>query len=385
MKDKNSDIVVKNQRQRVIADAGGQPITGRKSQETSDATHSSAETCKFESGDCMTISEHLEPFLDQLGGSQSPRNRELYTLRLKLFLKMFGDHEPAAVTAADVQRWLSILDQRNYAETTMAGYRQAAKTFFNFLVDEEVIDRSPIRKLRTAPRVQVSDLVADKLPPDEDVATACALATRWMLESDRYRNVRDGVMFRLSRCCGLRRQELQRLKLSAVKRALKRGINQYGFYSTGGSRGKTGEIIARFDEETAAGLRRYLTMRPKQATINVCFVPGKRTRLESDDDLRWRMLSESTINSAYARLCEAAGVSPIQLHIIRHWLGTKTTREQDPKTTGRLFNHRDKTGATALRYYAHVDDSDIGNAINGNGYGNSAEIDAMSNLFRVTR
>lgn len=326
----------------------------------------------------MTLADYFPNFLDNLGGRQSPRNRELYTLRLRLFLEMFGERAPGDVEAGDVQQWLSVFDGRNYAESTMAGYRQAVKTLFNWLVDEEVIDRSPVRKLRTPARVSSADLVADKLPNEADLLSARTVAQMWMVHSSLYREVRDGLMFRLCCACGLRRGELQRLKLSAVETALRRGINEFGFYEAK-SRGKTGEVIVRFDTDVAVGFERYITIRPN-ARIDVAFIPAKRSRTKTDRELRWRMMSASSINQAFASLCAAAGVSAIHPHTIRHWLGTRVTRDFDAKTAARILNHRDKTGATALRYYAHVDDSDIGAAIGGV---ESAEIEAIKRLFGV--
>lgn len=319
-------------------------------------------------------------FLNQLGGRKSPRNRELYEKRLALFLDMYGDLAADEVDGGQIGEWLEIISARGYTPATMAGYRQAIKAFFNYLVNEEIIDRSPARRLKIGTTISQRR----KLPVENHLRRAEALAIEWMMRG-KDEQVRNGAIFALCTRCGLRSQEIRSLKLSEVQRALQRGPNQFGYYEAA-TAGKTGEAMARFDQIVADGLDRYLAeFRPKKARINICFIPNRRTRTKADSELRWRMLTRSALDNIFVNLCKAAGVPIIRPHLIRHWVGTRITREQNAKTAARVLNHADwQTAATALRYYAHVDESDIGAAIGANVWpGTDDESAALNQLFGV--
>lgn len=114
----------------------------------------------------MDLSEHFAMFLEQLAG-QSPRNRELYTHRLRGFLQLHGRKQPDDITRSDVNQWLQVLINRGYAEATLSGYRQAVKSFFQYLLQEEEIDRSPAARpdvLRQRYRSRPVDLVVVFVP-----------------------------------------------------------------------------------------------------------------------------------------------------------------------------------------------------------------------------
>src|SRR5262245_10379800 len=95
-----------------------------------------------------TLNETFAVFLENLQG-QSACNRRNYTQRLSSFLALHGETRLGQITATDVNKWLTALEERGYQEATIAGYRQAIKSFFNFCVREGAIKVSPARHIAT--------------------------------------------------------------------------------------------------------------------------------------------------------------------------------------------------------------------------------------------
>lgn len=317
------------------------------------------------------IKHCLAPFLDQLGGRQSRRNRDLYTTRLQPFIDLHGDQPPDTITMTMITDWLALMEERGYQPSTLTGYRQAVKTFFRWLHEIGLIPHSPIARMKVgstnSSRIRLPDAVA--------LQTATALATSWMLESDEPTKIRDGCLFRLATTCGPRSQELRNLTLSEVKRSLQKGGDGWGMYECQ-SQGKTGQTLIRFGPEVAAGLRRWLAVRPADARINLCLIPTKRTRTRADRNLIWRKMSRSALDSVFVNLCAAAGVAPIRPHTIRHQVGTDIARSSGAKIAAVVLNHADayNGAATANRYYIHTDQQDVAEAL--------VPRDALDKLFR---
>lgn len=304
----------------------------------------------------MIINDAFDIFLENLRG-QSQANRRNYQLRLRLFLDQYGQRPVAAVTAADVNRWHDVLQQRGYREATLAGYRQALKAFFNYIQQSGWIDRSPAEHLKIGSFVSRQH----KLPSETAVTKGEMIAYGWLKVGNPVQ-LRDGLVFLLSIQSGPRLREIQELRLSDVERALDRGANDTGIYEVT-STGKTGEILVRFNETVAVGLRRWFGVRPS-VKIDCLFVGLRPVKTKHDPELRIRPLSRSGITKSYERISQAAGLGHnILSHALRHRLGHNAMKRYGAKITAHLLNHRDaETAATAIAFYHHPDDEDIAQA-----------------------
>lgn len=302
------------------------------------------------------LNDQLEKFIEQLRG-QSAANRYNYRRRIRPFLATYGEWAIHQITRADVNAYIATLEERGYAEATLAGYKQAIKSFLAWCAEREGIS-SPAR------HVTVGSFVSrrSKVPPETAVSRLFTLATAW-LDSDKPDQIRDGLVWLLSEFSGPRLREIRELRKSEVEAAIRRGPDAEGIYRAT-SKGKTGEITIRFDGRLAAGFKRWLDVRP-DAGIDICFVGICRTRTKRDKELRYRPLSRSGATKIYQRLAEAAKVEHAVLsHALRHRRGDQTTRRFGAKVAAIILNHADQdTGATALAYYHHPNEEDASKAL----------------------
>lgn len=338
----------------------------------------SASLCTIGGVKIMLVADAVNQFIAARGGRKSLRTRELYQERLRLFESMHADVPVEQLSGEHVAIWLDVLERRGYAPATMAGYRQAIKAFFRWCVENKLLASSPAAELR------IGSFISRrlKLPNSADVDRAVAEARRWC-QTDDPQQVRDGLIVLLSRTCGPRSREIRQLRLSEVKRAL--GVGPTAGVYVLSSQGKTGETLLRFGEDVAAGFRQWLAIRPKTA-VDVCFVTLKQVDAPGDADLRYRPLARRSLDGAYERVCQAAGVGLIRSHAYRHYIGHMAAQEHGPKIAAIILNHRDAaTAQTAIAYYHHPDDADVNRAVLELGHDSAEPEDPLNALFRRHR
>lgn len=300
-----------------------------------------------------TVLATFHEFLDQLTG-QSEANRYNYTRRLWPFIEANQDTRLAQITRVEVNAFIAQLNARSYAEATMSGYRQALKAFFNYCVRRGYLSRSPADHIKTGSFLSRRR----KLPPEPDVVCITALAEQW-LKTDHPRQVRDALIWLICEQSGPRQREIGELKKTEVEYALRAGPDNHGIYRVV-SRGKTKEVFIRFGEHIAAGLRKWLQLRPP-SSLDRCFITVRKTITASDPTYRYRALSRSATTHLLENLAAAAGVDKaVFSHALRHRRGTQTTRQHDAKLAAMILNHRDwQSAKTAMAYYYHPGEDDV--------------------------
>lgn len=319
-----------------------------------------------------TLVQVYEAFIacrSSLLGTGSLHNRRNYETRLRRLLELFGGMPVTTIERRHIDEWIAEIAARGLRPATLSGYRRAIKTLFNYAVNEELIERSPARHLRAGS--SISD--RSKRPPQQAIDAATATAISW-LQSDRPRELRDGLAFMMSRSCGPRRGELLALPCRDVAASLERGPDEYGIYRVGSS-GKTGETVILFGGLIADAIHRWLPARPPSPS-DALFVSTRRP---------YRRLSWRGMDQGYERVSEAAGLSrPIRSHALRHYVGDETTRRYGAKVASMLLNHSDPgTAATAIAYYHHPDRDDVSMAVAGLMVDN-AELAEMRRLFGLS-
>lgn len=124
------------------------------------------------------ISDALALFeLDNRARRFSPRTHQFYRFHLTPFAAWCAGHNAAtvdAVTPALIRGYLVHLQDpdRGLADNTIHGSARAIKTFFNFCVREELIERSPMRKV-TMPKVGKVILPAFTVDDARRLLAAC--------------------------------------------------------------------------------------------------------------------------------------------------------------------------------------------------------------------
>jgi integrase len=307
----------------------------------------------------MTSIRDLYPlFLEELSG-QSAANRRNYRTRLALLLEHVGDKTAVSLTAADINAWHAAIISRGYQPATEAGYRQAVKSFCNWLVRRGEMTDSPAAHLRVGSFISKRR----KLPAEADVQQCLAIATIWS-RSQQPLLVRDGLIWLISYTSGCRLREIRELRLDEVEAALQAGPDEGAYWVR--SHGKTGEVQIGFTDEVACAFGSWLALRPS-CQIKACFIGTRPTSTAADPTPRYRPLSRESITDAYRRVSKAAGLKrPILSHALRHRKGDLVTRQHGPKIAAAILNHADRdTAATAIAYYHHPDQADANRAIAG--------------------
>ncbi len=328
----------------------------------------------------QTLAELFDDFLSCLSG-QSAASQRNYRHRLHDFLDRYGEMTPGEVQRRHVNEWHAALVGRKLAGPTLAGYRQAVRAFFNWLLAEGYLARNPTAHLRIGSYIPSRP----KLPAEADVECITNMVNSW-LEARRSARlalsqapatgrhpaalrrlaypdpacVRDAAIWLVARGCGPRSGELCNWRLSDLRRSLDRGPDAAGVYASA-SRGKTGATLIRFDARTAEALGDWLAARPA-AECDYVFVTTRHYRTR---DGRYRPLTRAALGHVFASLAQEAGASSIvRSHALRHRVGHLVTKAHGPKVAALLLNHKDAaTAATAIAFYHHPDEDDISRAV----------------------
>ncbi len=146
----------------------------------------------------MLLSKAIEVFTKFKEKELSARTLEEYKSDLKLFLKVVGDREVELIRTADIMLFRTSLE----CSPSLINRRLSAlSTFFNFLVDMEVIKTNPVKpSLRIK---KVKQKVPDALTSEE---------IKKVLEAARKRSERDYLIFKTILDTGLRISELLSLR-----------------------------------------------------------------------------------------------------------------------------------------------------------------------------
>ncbi len=149
-------------------------------------------------GGRVKLSECIGMFLDFKERELSERTLSEYRSDLRLFLRFCGDKDIERVRTADVMLFRSSMK----CSSSLINRRMSAlSSFFNFLIDMELIEKNPVkRSLRIR---KVKQKVPDALSKEE---------VNSVLRCARERGLRDYLIVKLMLYCGLRVSELLNLR-----------------------------------------------------------------------------------------------------------------------------------------------------------------------------
>jgi site-specific recombinase XerD len=96
----------------------------------------------------MQLRAAIKLFLLSYRGSKSPETEKWYRRKLADMAGFLGDHmDIGRVTIHDLREWRAGLSGRGYSDHTLHGYVRAARHFFRWLEDEEILDHDPAHRL----------------------------------------------------------------------------------------------------------------------------------------------------------------------------------------------------------------------------------------------
>lgn len=303
----------------------------------------------------MTLNDYFAEFIEQLRG-QSEANRSNYIRRLRGFLRTYGALSPGDISRIEVNQWHNDLRQYGYADASLAGYIQALRAFFRYLVTEEVVATNPANHLKRPSTIS----------PEPKAAKAehieAAIAAAWpMIDSDCSLDRRRAAVFFLSVESGGRAGSLNP-RLSDWQKGVERGADENGVYRIK-SWSKGREVLLEVTEVTVTAVSAYIAVRPP-GSPNRLFVGSRCSRTRYDDEARIRPLQSRRLTRDIEEVFEAAGVPVYRTHAIRHYVGDAVYRLFGPKVAAQKLNHADAetTAATATAYYHRPRRDDVSRA-----------------------
>lgn len=301
----------------------------------------------------MTLQQAIELWLERY----KPSSREINEHRIRFFLKFVAPEISLQdVTVHDILRYERGLKSHRfereqqthmYATKTIRMHMIAVKTFFNWCIKHELLEKNPTRLME--PPLEPVDCSRDKVMSEEDLQVLLAY-----VRTRPFQNALVTFAYqtaaRTGEVCSLRIQNLNLDNPAAVYSPAHQCKIEY--YTTLVN-GKTGEREVAFYQEAAQALRYWLIKRPA-VSHDYVFVTRTGTPLTSNTakkvmhrlkkgilrDLGYEM-SNCNIQSMRKRMGHAMGDSNAPLPLIQAKLGHKnpqTTMVYMPKDSASAFS-----------------------------------------------
>ena len=235
----------------------------------------------------------------------TPRTLKFYRQQLADAVGRFG--KPVrAVGPADIRGLLAAMRARGCSDVTMNNTRRALSSFFNWLEDEDVIRKSPARKVKPVREEKV-----EKLPFSDDEQARLRQEAR--NGPGGIGPARSAAMVELLLSSGMRVGELVGLERSRIDLDA-RECTVYG-------KGRK-ERTCYFSAEAALALREYFGMRGDGEPW--AFVSLTRR------DGRFRQVSTSQVENVIRGIGARAGVEKCHPHRFRRTMATTALRRGMP-------------------------------------------------------
>lgn len=301
------------------------------------------------SGD--SLETWVSAFLDDLAlANRSPGTLRFYRGNLTRFHWWCRETgvplDPASISTTDIRQFLVYVQSApgrwGQPDVHMANkpstpqllhvYYRSLRPFFNWLVDQEVIERSPVSKIR-APKIQTEQ-------PDPFTPRELRKLIRVLNEAgDGEYAVRDRAIVAVLLDIGLRASELGGLQVSDINIATGDVLVREG------KGGKTRQL--RIGARARRSVRRYwIQHRARHGEVGPLFLTSTG-----------RGFSQNTLKQMLARVGAKAGVHPVNPHRFRHTACIAAIR-----AGANLFAVQSMMGHTSLsmtRKYAKFVESDM--------------------------
>jgi site-specific recombinase XerD len=191
-----------------------------------------------------TLSHYTEYFIVACRvEGKSPNTLEDYSTRLKRYIGTNGDVPADAVSALDIRAYLSKLQSQGLQQTTVRSHYKVLKTFFNWLIAEELLDKNPMSHVKPP---KLPKKMVHPFSPD-DIEKLLILTS-----GNTFLDVRNRAIILMFLDTGVRLSEMAAFTLADLD------VNS-GLIRVTGKGNK--ERVVRVGQRTLKALLRYLLMR----------------------------------------------------------------------------------------------------------------------------
>lgn len=273
--------------------------------------------------------------------------------RVARIMRAFGDRRIAEITIVDIERFLRGLDREGLAARNVNSQRQALANVFEYAcrADTFALPANPVRGVEK--RREDYSKPPDTFSAEQILALARAAregrhvngGRRWAsserdVEQERA-NAQDGALYTVAGFTGLRQGELRALRWKHVRFADRTLVVVAG-------------MSAGHDSSTKSGKWRAvpLAREPFVALDEL----SRRDWFTSAEDFVFcgpagDPIDDSALRRRFNAACDAAGLSPLPFHHLRHTFATLAIRGLDPATVQTLMGH---SKITTTERYLHA-------------------------------
>ncbi len=278
------------------------------------------------------INEYVEYL--QITNYISPLTKKEYIVELSLFYKVIGDMDPCAITQKDILKYLTYLDKRGLARSTLKKKKVILKSYFTWLIMQGKISGNPLPNMKNGRNGQKKLI---KVLTDTQISKLLSPAAKM-----KFKDLCKEVIIRIFLATGIRKQELLDLEISDIQDEeliIKHGKGDK-------------ERIVRFDRSTKKWLNIYLNKQKQfRKTATNLFIHESGKPID-DECLRYMIdtkLKKAGIKYVKDGKLHGKGIS---CHIFRHTFATKFLENGgDIKVLQEFLGHAD--AGTTLNFYAH--------------------------------
>lgn len=282
------------------------------------------------------MNDLINDFLRYLQIDQGRSENTIQSYRLDLIKfsdfmnRQYADVEIMAVDQSIIQDYLGYLREQDYAASTTQRIISSLRQYFNYLLREKIIDKSPMT-LVDSPKKQKHLPDTLSMKQVEDIIEAVDINTN--------HGLRDRAIFELMYATGLRVSELINLMMDEIHLSL-------GFIQTVGKGNK--ERIIPLGEEAAYWLERYLS--------DIRYIFSSKSKTPSNIVFlthRGQPFTRQGIWKNLKKYVKLAGISiNVTPHMLRHSFATHLLENgADLRMVQELLGHSD---ISTTQIYTHI-------------------------------
>ncbi len=171
----------------------------------------------------MNISDLIIQFLQakEIEEGCSPTTIKAYQYDLAMFVTAIGNIPIETIRILHIRAFLNILHEKNYTKQAVGRKIACLKSFFQFCVNNEMIDKNPMNTIKS-PKIRPEEALPKFLSHDditiifEALQSQKGFSTAWRSRLGMLIRLMYASMARISELCNLRIQDID-LELHVIK------------------------------------------------------------------------------------------------------------------------------------------------------------------------
>lgn len=295
----------------------------------------------------MKLEDALSQYLNHFPPETSESHLKSVQSRIGRFVRD-SDLAVESITGDVIAAHFDRLKAAGLLDGTLAGHKSTHRAFWRWCLARGLVDSDPSAVLKSKKYAYSYRPVRSRSAPRNDFQRVIdALPAFTAKRGGHLQDLRDALIVSLTIDSTARRDSIRDIRCEAMRQALRRGepVGDGRTVYRVSARSKTGSVVVRFFDESAAVARDYLEKLPRTAVF-ICANLGTLEQLHQD-----------SMSRSFARVCKFAGVPVFRFQATRKRNVTDAIRAVGDQQAGqRLAGH--KSIATTQLHYNEVEEED---------------------------